>query len=330
VNIQRELPWSMFVEVAYVGTRGYDLSTVGESGLSLNQLDPQYMSLGSQLNQQVPNPFYGIVNNGVLTQPTVARGQLLRPYPQFTDIIPLYAAGAKSRYDALQITGRKRFSQGLMFEGSYTYGKASEIGMSHQDSYNLDASWALASYDIAHRFVISYLYELPFGHGRRFASGASTFVNALIGGWQFNGITTLQSGTPLSITATNTAGVFGARTQPNNNGNDPRLSGPVEDRLNRYFDTTVYSQPAAFTFGNEPVFSPVLRAHGVQNFDLSFFKNFAVRPSVTAQFRVEALNAFNRVQFSAPNTSVTSTSFGVITGQANAPRQLQFGLKLLW
>jgi len=330
VNIQRELPWSMFVEVAYVGTRGYDLSTVGESGLSLNQLDPQYMSLGSQLNQQVPNPFYGIVNNGVLTQPTVARGQLLRPYPQFTDIIPLYAAGAKSRYDALQITGRKRLSQGLMFEGSYTYGKASEIGMSHQDSYNLDASWALASYDIAHRFVISYLYELPFGHGRRFASGASTFVNALIGGWQFNGITTLQSGTPLSITATNTAGVFGARTQPNNNGNDPRLSGPVEDRLNRYFDTTVYSQPAAFTFGNEPVFSPVLRAHGVQNFDLSFFKNFAVRPSVTAQFRVEALNAFNRVQFSAPNTSVTSTSFGVITGQANAPRQLQFGLKLLW
>src|SRR4029078_11519467 len=77
VNLQRELPWSMFLEVAYVGTRGYDLSTVGEGGRSLNQLDPQYMSLGSQLNQQVANPFYGIVNNGVLTQPTVARGQLL-------------------------------------------------------------------------------------------------------------------------------------------------------------------------------------------------------------------------------------------------------------
>ena len=134
--------------------------------------------------------------------------------------------------------------------------------MSHQDSYDLEASWALASYDIKHRFVISYLYELPFGRNRRFASGASTLVNAIIGGWQFNGITTLQSGTPLSITANNTAGIFGARTQPNNNGSDPRLSGPVEDRLNRYFDTTVYSQPAAFTFGNEPIFSPVLRAPG--------------------------------------------------------------------
>jgi hypothetical protein len=330
VNVQRELPWAMFVEIAYVGTRGYDLSTVGEGGLSLNQLDPQYMSLGPQLNQQVPNPFFGIVNNGVLTQPTVSRGQLLRPYPQFTDVIPLYASGAKSRYNALQMTGRKRLSHGLMFEGSYTFAKAREIGMSHQNSYDLEASWALASYDIAHRFVISYLYELPFGRNRRFASGASTLVDALIGGWQFNGITTLQSGTPLSITANNTAGIFGARTQPNNNGNDSRLNGPVEERLNRYFDTSVYSQPTAFTFGNEPIFSPFLRAHGVRNFDLSVFKNFDVRPGIKAQFRVEALNAFNAVQFSGPNTSVVSTSFGVITGQANAPRQLQFGLKLLW
>jgi Carboxypeptidase regulatory-like domain/TonB dependent receptor-like, beta-barrel len=330
VNVQRELPWNTFVEIAYVGTRGYDLSKSAEGGLSLNQLDPQYMSLGSALNQQVPNPFYGIVNNGVLTQPTVARGQLLRPYPQFTDIIPLYAAGAKSRYNALQITGRKRMSQGLMFEGSYTYAKAREIGMNHQNSYDIDASWALASYDIAHRFVISYLYELPFGHNRRFGSGASPLVNAIVGGWQFNGITTIQSGTPLSITASNTAGIFGARTQPNNNGNDPRLDGPVNQRLNRYFDTSVYSQPVPFTFGNEPIFSPVLRAHGVRNFDLSLFKNFELRPRVTVQFRIEAINAFNTVQFSAPNTSVTSTSFGVINSQFNAPRQLQFGLKLLW
>ncbi len=330
INLQRELGWASFVEIAYVATRGFDLSRIGESGLSLNQLDPQYMSLGSQLNQQVPNPFYGIVNNGVLTQPTVSRAQLLRPYPQFTDIIPLYSSGAKSRYHALQMTGRKRLSGGLMFEGSYTFARAREIEMSHQNSYDIEASWALASYDIAHRFVISYLYELPFGRGRRMASGTSPLVNALIGGWQFNGITTLQSGTPLSITANNTAGIFGARTQPNNNGNDPSLSGPIDQRLDKAFDTSVYSQPAPFTFGNEPIFSPVLRAHGVRNFDASLCKNLDVRPGVTAQFRVEALNAFNRVQFLAPNTSVTSTSFGVISGQANAPRQLQLALKILW
>jgi hypothetical protein len=330
INVQRELPWGLFVEAAYVGTRGYDLSIAGEGGLSLNQLDPQYMALGSQLNQQVSNPFYGIVNNGVLTQPTVARGQLLRPYPQFTDVVPLYAAGAKSSYNALQLTGRKRLSRGFMFEGSYTFARAREIGMNHQDSYDIEASWALASYDINHRFVLSYLYELPFGRNRRFFADAPTAVNAIIGGWQFNGITTFQAGTPLSITANNTAGLFGARTQPNTTGADPRLTGPVEDRLNRYFDTAVYSQPAAFQFGNEPIFSPILRAHGVRNFDLSLFKSFAVSSRLTAQFRVEALNAFNRVQFQAPNTSVTSSSFGVITAQFNAPRQLQFGVKLLW
>jgi hypothetical protein len=288
------------------------------------------MSLGSQLNQQVPNPFYGIVNNGVLTQRTVSRAQLLRPYPQFTDVIPLYASGAKSRYNALQVTGRKRISQGLTFEGSYTYAQAREIGMSHQDSYDIEASWALASYDITHRFVVSYLYELPFGRGRHFFSGAPRAVEAVIGGWQFNGITTIQSGTPLSITANNTAGIFGARTQPNNNGRDPRLTGPVEDRLGKYFDTTVYSQPPAFTFGNEPVYSPVLRSPGVRNVDLSLFKNFVLAGRTTLQFRVEALNAFNTVQFSGPNTSVTSSSFGVISSQANAPRQMQFGVKVLW
>jgi hypothetical protein len=288
------------------------------------------MALGSQLNQQVPNPFYGIVNNGVLTSQTVSRGQLLRPYPQFTDVVPLYASGAKSRYNALQLTGRKRLSRGFMFEGSYTFAKAEEIGMNHQDSYDIDASMALASYDINHRFVLSFLYEIPVGRDRRFFADAPTWVNAIIGNWQFNGITTLQAGTPLSITANNTAGLFGARTQPNTTGADPRLDGPVEERLNRYFDTSVYSQPAAFSFGNEPIFSPILRAHGVRNVDLSLFKTFDITTRMKAQFRVEALNAFNRVQFSAPNTSVTSASFGVITGQANAPRQLQFGVKMLW
>ena len=164
-----------------------------------------------------------------------------------------------------------------MFEGSYTFAKAEEIGMNHQNSYDLEASWALASYDLNHRFVLSYLYEIPIGRNRRFFANAPAAVNALIGGWQFNGITTLQAGTPLSITANNTAGLFGARTQPNSTGADPRLDGPVEDRLSRYFDTTVYSQPAAFQFGNEPIFSPLLRAHGVRNVDLSLFKSFPIR-----------------------------------------------------
>ena len=107
-SLQRELPADMMLEAAYVGSRGLQLARNGNSGLNLNQLDPQYLSLGSKLNELVPNPFYGIVNNGVLVAPTISRAQLLRPYPQFTDILPLYSSGASSIYHSLQVSLSKR------------------------------------------------------------------------------------------------------------------------------------------------------------------------------------------------------------------------------
>ena len=329
LNIQRELPWQINLEVAYVGTRGLQLSRNGEGGLDLNQLDPKHLALGSQLNQSVTNPFFGLGTLGFFTSRTTSRAQLLRPYPQFTTLTPLYSSGASSNYHALQVTFGKKLSKGMMIDGNYTWAKNIEEGLSHQDSYNLRASRGLATIDIAHRFVISYLYELPFGKGRKFGSKTSSVVDAFIGGWQFNGITTFQSGTPLTITANNTAGLFNPLTRPNTNGKDANLSGKVDERLNRYFDTSVYSQPAAFTFGNVgPTVN--IRNDGIKNFDLSLFKQFRPLERMAVQFRVEALNAFNTPRFGSPNTSVTSTTFGQITSQANSPRQLQFGLKLLW
>ena len=133
----------------------------------------------------------------------------------------------------------------------------------------------------------------------------------------------------MTITANNTAGLFNPLTRPNSNGNDPRLSGKVDERLNKYFDTSVYTQPAAFTFGNVgPTVN--IRNDGIRNFDLSLFKQFNLLERLAMQFRVEALNGFNTPRFGGPNTSVTSTTFGQITAQANSPRQIQFGLKLLW
>ena len=209
------------------------------------------MSLGSQLNQLVDNPFFGIINNGTaLAQRQISRAQLLRPYPQFTDIIPLFSSGASSNYHSLQVNFSKRFSHGLQIEGNYTWAKNIEEGENHQDSYNIRDDRAIAGIDLAHRFVIGYLYELPFGKGRKFGAKVPGVVDALIGGWQINGITSFISGTPLSISANNTAGLFNPQTRPNTNGRDPRLSGPVDQRLNKYFDTTVYTQPAPFTFGN--------------------------------------------------------------------------------
>jgi hypothetical protein len=330
VTIQRELPWSTSVEIAYVGTEGHDLQTNSESGLNINQLDPQYLALGSALNQLVPNPFFGIVNNGVLVAPQVSRAQLLRPFPQFTDIIPLSATGATSIYHSMQLSVSRRMRNGLMVAGSYVWSKAFDEGENHQNSYDLRASQAVASFDVPHRFVLSALYELPFGHGRRFASTTPAALNALIGGWQINTAITVQSGTPLTIAASNTAGLFNPVTRANWNGTDPRLDTPREERLQRWFDTTAFSQPAPFTFGNAGTTFPLLRTDSVRNVDLSLFKQFSLSGRLRLQARIEAFNALNRVQFSGPNVSVTSSSFGVVTSQANTPRQLQFGVKVLW
>ncbi|MBS1829144.1 MAG: TonB-dependent receptor [Acidobacteria bacterium] len=330
LNIQRNLPSQVLLEVAYVGTRGLQLSRNDEGGLTLNQLDPSLMSLGSRLNETVDNPFFGKVNNGVLANPRISRAQLLRPYPQFTDVIPLYSTGASSNYHALQVSFNKRFSKGFQFDGSYTWAKAIQEDLSHANSYNIRWSRSLASYDIAHRFVVSYIYELPFGRGRHFGNDWSRVPNWVFGGWQLNGFTTLQSGTPLSISANNVAGIFNSRGLANNNGQSAKLTGDVHDRLTRYFDTSVFSQPAAFTFGNTQPSSPDLRSPSVRNWDLSVFKDFAVREAWRLQFRAEAFNAFNTVRFGSPNTSVTSNQFGQVTTQSNSPRQLQFALKLIF
>jgi hypothetical protein len=330
VTIQRELPWRTAVEIAYVGTEGHDLQTNTESGRNINQLDPQYFALGSALNQLVPNPFFGIVNTGVLVAPQVSRAQLLRPFPQFTDIIPLQATGATSIYHALQLSVNRRMSGGLMVAGSYVWSKAIEEGESHQNSYDIAASRSIASYDIPHRFIVSALYEIPFGRGRRFGASAPKVLDAVIGGWQINGIVTVQSGTPLTITASNSAGLSNPVTRANWNGQDPRLDTSREERLLAWFNKAVFSQPLAFSFGNAGATFPLLRTDSVRNLDLSLFKHIALSGRVRLQARIEAFNALNRVQFGSPNTSVASSSFGLVNTQANSPRQFQFGVKALW
>lgn len=329
-SVQRELPGDVLLESAYVGNRGLYLHRSTESGMNINQLPPEAMALGSELNEKVENPFYGVVNNGVHLAPTISRGQLLRPYPQFTNVIPLYDAGSNSIYHSWQNTVKKRFSGGLQFEGSYTWAKLIDTGWSHQNTYDVAASRALSSSDIPHRFVMGFVYELPFGRGRKLGSGASGVSQALFGGWQVNGIVSYSMGTPLAISASNTSGLFAPLTLPNNNGQSGKKTGRVQDRLNAYFDKSVFSQPAPYTFGNHARYSPDIRRDGVRNWDLSLFKEFRITERMLTQFRAEMFNAFNTPTFGSPNTSVTSSSFGVITSQANSPRQIQFGLKLLW
>ena len=217
-----------------------------------------------------------------------------------------------------------------MFEGNYTWAKLIDTGESHQNSYDIEASRALAGHDIAHRFVLSAIYDVPVGRGRALDTGDNRFANWVLGGWQINSILTYQSGTPIALSASNTSGLFAARTQPNSNGQSGLKTGRVQDRLNAYLDTSAYSQPAAFTFGNLARFLPDVRNDMVRNWDLSLFKQFQVTEGSLVQFRAEFFNAFNTPRFGGPNTTVTAAAFGVINSQANTPRQIQFALKFLF
>jgi hypothetical protein len=145
-----------------------------------------------------------------------------------------------------------------------------------------------------------------------------------------NGILSLHNGNPLAFSANNVANILNPGERPNTNGEDARISGRVEDKLNRYFKTSNFSQPAIYTFGNMSRTSGYLRSPGLRNIDLSIFKQFTVSDNVKTEFRAEAFNAFNTPQFAAPDTSVSSATFGVISSQINAPRQIQLALKILF
>jgi len=186
--------------------------------------------------------------------------------------------------------------------------------------------------DVSHRFVLSYSYELPFGRGKAFGSKWHPALDGVLGGWQFNGITTLQSGFPLSIrTRTDSSQSVGQGTQrPNSTGKSAALdySRDRDAKLNEWFDITAFTQPATFTFGNVGRTLPDVRADRVRNFDLSIFKNFQVSEKMRLQFRSEFFNAFNRPLFAAPNVQLGAPAFGTISGQANNPRQIQMALRL--
>lgn len=329
-TIQREFPGLILLEASYVGTRGYDLSLGGESGYTLNQLDPGYQSLGAALNDLVPNPFYGFVSSGVLAQPTVRRGQLLRPYPQFGDIIALFASGARSRYDALQISASRRLSRGLAFDGSVVWSKSTDWGQNYQNAYDLASANALAAVHVPYRVVASAVYNVPGGHAPTGSSGARRLAGTLLGGWQVSAIWTLQAGPTLGVTGPNSSGTFGQVTRPDWDGRDPSLPGTAEDKLTRWFDTTAFGQAPLFTFGNAPERVPGLRAHHLHNLDLALGRDLPVIGAVRPQIRLEIFNVFNYVQFGAPNTNVNSATFGQVTSQANVPRRIQVGLRASW
>jgi hypothetical protein len=331
----------MALSLAYAGSKGTHLPGPSQQ---IDQLPPEFMSLGSKLQEQVPNPFFGLVTLGPLAQRTVAYGQLLRPYPQYNGYAMQSPPNRNSIYHSGQVKVEKRFIRGGTILGSYTFSKLIsdtdtltgwlEPGGGAggvQNNYNIRAERSLALYDTPHRAVISYIVDLPFGKGQPIGHDATGVLDKLISGWGINGVSTFQSGNPLAIgTAVNTTNSFGGGQRPNSTGQSAKLEGSAQSRLTKWFDTSKFTLPAAFTFGNLARTLPDVRSHGIANYDFTLFKNTTVTERVGLQFRAEIFNLFNRVRFGYPGRAMGNPDFGVIGGQYNDPRLVQLALRLLF
>jgi len=335
LDLQYQLQNNLLLDVAYAGNAGVKLPANAE----LNQLPDKHLALGDELTRSVNNPFFGIIpTTSSLGQRTIVQGQLLRPYPHLTSLAQVWGSLAHSSYHALQVKFRKRYSNGLQMLAAYTWSKLLDDfssvagflgqqnpGYTNNNQRRLDKS--LSALDIAHRVVINYQYELPFGLGKP-SLNRSGLINVLFGGWSLNGITTLQSGLPISISsAANTTNSFGGVQRPNSTGQSSRTAGAVKDRLNNYFNKAAFVDAPRYTFGTVGRFLPDNRGPYLYRWDLSVLKEFKFSEAQRLEFRAEFFNLLNQVNFDAPAGTVFGRpEFGIITS-AEQPRVIQFGLK---
>jgi len=337
LSVQRDLGWSTVVDVAYVANKGSHLPAGLEN---LNQVPTKYLSLGPLLSQDIssaaaqaagiksPYPgFSGSVN------------QALLPFPQFLGITEQIEPVGNSTYQSMQVKVQKRTSNGLAFLVSYTLSKTlTDTGLSGfavfngaaLDTANRGLEKALAGNDMTHNLVMSWVYEVPFGkHSRGLAQKVAK-------GWMLGAVASYRSGTPIGIGGGPDLLLFNGGNRPNRvPGVSERVSlkgGSFDPAVDLYLNINAFSQPAPFTVGNVSRLEPSLRTFPYLNEDLSAIKRTYV-PKISevfnVEFRAEFFNIFNRTVFGGPSTYINDpTSFGIVGSQANAPRTIQFSLKV--
>ncbi|HUS08132.1 MAG TPA: carboxypeptidase regulatory-like domain-containing protein [Bryobacteraceae bacterium] len=318
LGVQRDIGFHTVLDVAYVGSLGRHL---------FQRRDLNLVPDGARFRPENQDPTTG----------RPLPDNFFRPYPGYGSIN--YQENAStSNYNSLQVQMNRRFSRGIEFGAAWTWSKA----MDYTDSdggtvarYTPIRVWnyGKAGYDRTHNLVANWLWDLPK------ASGAwnNVLVRTVLDNWQLSGIASLVSGPPMGIGfstvdgADITGGGDGARVVVRSN---PQLARS-ERTLDRFFDPTVFARPAQGTIGNAP--KDVFRGPGINNVDLSIFKNFPIRERARLQFRWEMYNAFNHTQFTSVDTGArfdlagnqVNTRFGALTGTRD-PRSMQGSLRLIF
>lgn len=248
----------------------------------------------------------------------------------------------RANYNALTVRIEKRFSHGYYFAAHYTWSKgmgltSSECGtgtdacFGQQNYWNKNADYGPLSYDVTQRAVFTGIYELPFGRGKQFGSQMAPALDKVLGGWQLNGIFQLQTGFPFTVSAVDNSGTGAVLQQSRANliGN-PHSADTVDP--NRVFNRYAFAEPAAGTFGNSA--RNMLRGDGLNNWDMSLFKNEHLTEKVELQIRAELFNAFNHTQLGPfPGNSFSldpTSSFGVYESTQHDARVIQLALKLIF
>ena len=286
-TVQRELAAGTSLEIGYAGTRGWHLPR----GIQLNQADPNRAG-----NANLRRPFLGYGTIGYNEN------------------------SAESKYHGLELSLVRRFARGLLFEASYTWSKAlGHVEGNPLDSRNKNLDYGLLELDRTHMFSLNYVWEIPFFKGRDHPAAR------ILGGWQLSGITTFQSGLPVMITQAGDVANFGGGT----GGQRPDIVGdPHAGRgasLSRYFNVDAFrAVTQTGRIGTAPIHA--VRGPGINNFDISVFKNIVPREGLRLQVGVETFNTFNHAQFEAVGGQLGAQTFGVVT-DARDPRVLQLRAK---
>ena len=359
LDIQRQFPGNLLVDIAYAGSKGTHLPMHSQD---LDQLPTQFLPKNAadvaNLTALVANPFAGnctgctgpMQSGGVGSNATVKAAQLLLPYPQFDDVAMEEQDNRDSIYHSMQLKVQKRFSAGAQVLATYTISKlidntnseinwleASPVGWGDANANNLRGERSLDAFDVPQRLVLGAVLDLPFGRGKKFASNATGVANKVISGWGIDPIVTFQRGFPVIVGgcpgALSNSGIPNAGcARPTRTALSHLTSGSKTQKLAQWFDTSVFTagSPTDFGFGSDSRTEPNIRDDGIKNFDIAIFKNTTFGPEdrLGLEFRTEFFNAFNRTQFNPPNG--WGGQFGQVTGQYNLPRLIQFALRLTY
>jgi hypothetical protein len=341
-NIQQQVKGNWLIQVGYLGSKGQHLPD-GESNFTYNQLPDSYLKLGSALLTQVPNPFYGLIQNptSVYAQPTIQANYLLSANPQYSSVNAFRVPQANSNYQSFVASAQHRYRSGLTVLVSFTASKllddASQVvtfegaAGTKQDFYCYKCDKSVSAQDVPKRLVTSANYELPIGKNRYFLGSMPKALDAVLGGWQINGINTFAKGLPIFISnGGNSANIGAPGIWATDNGQNPAQGGPIANRLNEYFVQADFSQTPNYAFGNAGRFLPNVRGPGQHNLDASIFKNFKPIEQATLQLRAEAYNFTNSPTWGGPGTTVNAPStFGIVTSRSGN-RTMQMAIKLIF